>query len=170
MNGDVKFEDALRDRLDIIRPTEEQLRRCTEAHPLVLSPHVSTLISFLRQRKADIFLISGGFIQLIEPLLATLEIPKDHVYANVLEFNEKGEYAGFDTLQPTSHSGGKAEALQAIIQTYGYKRVVMVGDGVTDMEAKPPAFMFIGYGGVTAREKVRLGADYFITDFRSLLC
>lgn len=169
MNGETLFEDALKERLDIIKPSQDQVKNCSEQHPLKLSPHIQSLFNFLRQKGVDIFLISGGFIQLIEPLLVALGIPKDHVYANVLEFNKDGTFRGFDANQPTSRTGGKAEALHQIMQKYGYKKVVMIGDGVTDMEARPPAFMFIGYGGVTIREKVRLGADCFITDFRSLL-
>ena len=45
----------------------------------------------------------------------------------------------------------------------------MVGDGVTDMHAKPPADAFIGFGGVVVREKVRDGADWFVTDLSELL-
>lgn len=45
----------------------------------------------------------------------------------------------------------------------------MVGDGVTDLEARPPAAFFIGYGGVVTREKVRSNADLFITDWSELL-
>ena len=48
---------------------------------------------------------------------------------------------------------------------FGHKNVVMIGDGVTDMQAKPPAALFIGFGGVVVREKVRDGADWFISDF-----
>ena len=48
---------------------------------------------------------------------------------------------------------------------FGHKSVVMIGDGVTDMQAKPPAALFIGFGGVVVREKVRDGADWFISDF-----
>jgi phosphoserine phosphatase len=42
----------------------------------------------------------------------------------------------------------------------------MVGDGATDMQAKPPADLFIGYGGVVVREAVRDGADLFVTDLK----
>lgn len=34
-----------------------------------------------------------------------------------------------------------------ILFRYGYKNLVMVGDGATDMEACPPADAFIGFGG-----------------------
>ena len=44
----------------------------------------------------------------------------------------------------------------------------MIGDGVTDMQAKPPADLFIGFGGVVVREEVRTGADLFVTDFKAI--
>ena len=47
-----------------------------------------------------------------------------------------------------------------------YGPIVMVGDGVTDMQARPPADLFIGFGGIAQRPPVREGADWFITDFK----
>ena len=44
----------------------------------------------------------------------------------------------------------------------------MVGDGATDMQAKPPADKFIGYGGVSERAKVKEGADWYIYNFDTL--
>lgn len=45
----------------------------------------------------------------------------------------------------------------------------MVGDGATDMQARPPADLFIGYGGIVVRDAVKKGADWFITDFSDVL-
>ena len=45
----------------------------------------------------------------------------------------------------------------------------MIGDGVTDLEARPPADMFIGYGGVVVRDRVKKEADWFVTDFNVLI-
>jgi phosphoserine phosphatase len=45
----------------------------------------------------------------------------------------------------------------------------MIGDGATDMQARPPAKAFIGYGGIIEREKVKNGADWFIKDFNEIL-
>lgn len=57
----------------------------------------------------------------------------------MLLFDDAGYYTGFDAEQFTSRSGGKARAVQHIKEKYNYQRVVMIGDGVTDMEARPPA-------------------------------
>lgn len=55
-----------------------------------------------------------------------------------------GEYAGFDENQPTSRSGGKAEVIRRLKEQKGFKTVVHIGDGATDLEASPPADAFIG--------------------------
>jgi phosphoserine phosphatase len=46
--------------------------------------------------------------------------------------------------QPTCRDGGKARVVQQLKDELGLVSVVMVGDGVTDMQAKPPADAVIG--------------------------
>ena len=46
--------------------------------------------------------------------------------------------------------------------------MVMVGDGATDAQAKPPAAAFIGFGGVAVRETVQRDADWFVKGFEDL--
>lgn len=50
-----------------------------------------------------------------------------------------GEYAGFDENQPTAESGGKGKVISILKEKFGFKTVVMIGDGATDLEASPPA-------------------------------
>jgi phosphoserine phosphatase len=91
------------------------------------------------------------------------------VIANTLLFNPDGSHAGFDQAAFTSRSGGKGAAIADLKARFGYRPLIMVGDGATDLEARPPADGFIGYGGIVVREKVRQGADWFVTDFAELL-
>lgn len=58
--------------------------------------------------------------------------------------------------------------LYRIKKVYGHKVVAMVGDGMTDAQAVPPADLFIGYGGIVTRESVRDKADHFVTHFDEL--
>jgi phosphoserine phosphatase len=46
--------------------------------------------------------------------------------------------------------------------------LVMVGDGVTDIEARPPADLAIGFGGVVVRPRVQAEADWFVHAFDEL--
>lgn len=50
-----------------------------------------------------------------------------------------GTYAGFDETEPTSQQDGKAKVVAYLKNRYQYRYVTMIGDGVTDMEACPPA-------------------------------
>jgi phosphoserine phosphatase len=43
-----------------------------------------------------------------------LNISGDHVFANTLLFGDEGEFTGFDATEPTSRSGGKAQAIEQI--------------------------------------------------------
>jgi phosphoglycolate phosphatase-like HAD superfamily hydrolase len=42
---------------------------------------------------------------------------------------------GFDASEPTAHNRGKPQAIARIRQRNPYNTVVMIGDGITDLEA-----------------------------------
>ena len=171
MDGNTKFEDALAARLDIIKPSRESILTCLEENPLELSPGVDTFIESLIGRGIDVYLVSGGFRIMIEPIARTLCVSKTNIYANTIFFKEdteNGEYDGFCRDEPTSADMGKPKAVQQIKDENRYKTIVMIGDGATDAQAKPPADAFIGFGGVVVREAVRSKACWFVKDFSDL--
>lgn len=169
MDGNIKFEDALAARLEIIQPSKNDIAACLEKHPLVLSPGVDKLVDMLHKRGTDVFLVSGGFRLMIEPVAERLGVSIDNIYANTIHFDDSGKYAGFDANEPTSGDLGKPKALTAIKAKHGYETMVMVGDGATDAQAKPPADTFIGFGGVVVREVVREKACWFVKDFEAMI-
>jgi phosphoserine phosphatase len=178
MEGGMKFQDALSARLDLLRPTKQQILDCLEQHPFQLTPKVQELIRTLQSVNKDVYLVSGGFRIMIEPVAAKLHIPVGNIVANTILFDAAtGAYTGFDAAEPTSQDMGKPRALRQIQQQLqlqlqngtAYSTMVMIGDGATDAQAKPPAQTFIGFGGVAVRDKVKLCADWFVTDFDDLL-
>uniref|UniRef100_T1IHP1 Phosphoserine phosphatase n=1 Tax=Strigamia maritima TaxID=126957 RepID=T1IHP1_STRMM len=169
MRGGIAFEDALRLRLRAIRPSMKLINSFVASHPPRLTPHVSDLVCALHKRDVPVYLISGGFCCINEPVAKILEIPAQNVYCNRLKFYYNGDYAGFDESAPTARSGGKGEVVQFLKDKYEYKKVIIIGDGVTDMEASPPADAFIGFGGNQIRDHVKTGAKWFVTDFRDLI-
>ncbi|KAK9845936.1 hypothetical protein WJX81_006457 [Elliptochloris bilobata] len=171
MGGTVLFEVALAARLDLMRPSAATLAAFLAAHPPRLTPGIPELVARLQARGADVFLVSGGFRAIIDPIADLLAIPRDHVYANTILFQEDGSYAGFDCAELTSHSGGKATAARQIRAHYGYAPLVMVGDGATDAEARQPggADAFIGYGGAVRRPAVAAAADWYVLSIQPLL-
>ena len=101
-------------------------------------------------------ILSGGFRNAIRPLADHLGIAR--VEAVDLYFDAAGDYAGYDEAYPTTRSGGKPEVIRALKADLKPARVVMVGDGVSDLETKPEVDLFIGFGRYVAREKVKAGA------------
>lgn len=169
MSGGVSFNDSLKQRLNILLPDQTSLTAFLAAHTISLSMNVRELVSLLHERSIPVYLVSGGFRCLINPVANSLHIPLDHVFANTLLFNYEGSYWGFDESEPTSRSGGKAEVVRSLMERKGYQRVVMIGDGATDAEAAPPASLFIGYGGNVVRDAVKSRTPWFITDFQELI-
>jgi len=169
MGGTTLFQNALKARLDLIKPSIKNLENIQKEHPLQFTPRLEELIEILHKKGKNIYLVSGGFRQMINPIALQLGISVSNIYANNLFFTEDGEYDGFDINEPTSKDGGKSKVVQELIDKYDYKCVIMIGDGATYMQARPPAKAFIGYGGIIEREKVKNGADWFIKDFNEIL-
>jgi len=168
MRGGLDFRSALRQRLELLRPSLRDVTTFVAKHPSQLTPGIQEVVRRLRQRGVAVYLVSGGFLSLIAPVARQLDIPLENVYANRLHFLYDGSYAGFDEEQPTSRSHGKAEVVRRL-QAEGAGTVVVVGDGATDMEACPPAQGFIGFGGNVVREAVQRDAPVFVTSFDECL-
>merc|ERR1719389_734337 len=163
MNGNVKFQDAMAERLELMAEhgmTKDKLEDCVkkEGKPQ-WSPGVQEVVKMFHKQGTDVYLVSGGFQNMIKPLALELHVPQNKIYANVIEFDKNGKYSGFDRKAPTSASGGKPAVLKMMKKKHGYRTMIMFGDGATDMDARTqgPASAFIGYGGVADREKIMFG-------------
>lgn len=175
MNGNVKFQDAMAERLELMAEhgmNEESLEKCVQTEGVPKwSPGVQEVVKLLHKQGTDVYLVSGGFKNMLRPVALELHIPFKNIYANEILFDEDGAYKGFDRKNPTSASGGKPKVLRMMKRKFGYKTMIMFGDGATDMDARTqgPASAFIGYGGVTVRDKIKAGADWFIYSFSEIL-
>ena len=116
------------------------------------------------------FLVSGGFRQMIAPVAAAVGVAAEDVFANTLTFDADGSFRGHDPGEPTSRAGGKARVVAELKARHGFGKVVMIGDGATDLEARQPgaAAAFIGFGGNQRRQRVQEAADWFVDDFDEL--
>ena len=90
MQGSMTFQEALKRRLDIINPSQQQIREFIKLHPATLSLGIKDFIDHLRTKGIEIYLVSGGFDCLIEPVARDLGIPLRNVFANKLLFSFQG--------------------------------------------------------------------------------
>lgn len=168
MGGSVTFQESFDARLKIINPTMSMIKSFIESHPAQLTPGVKDLIQKLKSRNCDVYLVSGGILELIAPVAEILNIDKNNIFANRLKYYFDGSYAGFDESSLTSRSGGKPEVMKLLKKKFNYQNLVMIGDGTTDLEAYPSADAFIGFGANVIRSRVKKEAQWFVTSFKEL--
>lgn len=162
MGGQVTFQDALAARLKLIQPTQSIIEELLRCHTTAITPGMSELMDLLRARKKKIVFVSGGFIPLIRPVAKKLGVHDKDIYAIDLYFDESnGKFRDFDRLAPTARSGGKQKVME-LLKQQGYKTIVMIGDGATDLETRPIADAVIGFGANAVREKVLQESDWFV--------
>jgi len=180
MDGTVDLTESLRARIRLLGHTRiEDIDRFHELYPpeTRLAPNIETLVSTLQRYGVHVYLISGGFRELIAPLANRLGIPETNVYANEMLWamrttTEHPEdrvlsLAGFNEQLATSRNMGKNDVIRDIRSSKNHRTIVMVGDGITDLETVIEADLFIGYGGVVERKAVREAdeCDWYVYDF-----
>lgn len=164
MNGEVPITEVFPRRMEMIRPDRSL---CDEIGALYVDTIVPGAEHFIRDLKATGWLpviLSGGFEPLIRPLANHLGI--SHVEAVPLYFHEDGSYKGYGEDYPTTRNLGKNEVIREWKQAMLPERVMMMGDGVSDLETKPDVDAFIGFGGVVTRPKVESGCDFWLADMK----
>jgi phosphoserine phosphatase len=166
MDGKISVEAVFGRRLEIIKPRRADVDAVGQRYIETIEPTAAETVTALMARGWTPLIISGGFRPAIRPLADRLGIAR--VEAVDLFFDEAGEYRGFDEKYPTTRSGGKPEVVKQLRAELNPARVVMVGDGVSDLETKPVVDLFVGFGRYVAREKVRAGADRFILSLHEL--
>lgn len=161
MNGEVPLDEVFPRRMDMIRPNRATCEAVAALYRKTIVPGVPGLIRAVKDAGWLPVILSGGFAPLIRPLAEELEIA--HVEAVPLFLNEDGSYKGYGKDYPTTRNQGKNEVIRAWKEAMLPERVVMVGDGISDMETMPDVDLFIGFGGVVARPKVKEGCNRWLT-------
>lgn len=166
MEGKISVESVFGRRLAVIRPHRDDVAAIGRRYIEEVEPTALDAIARLKADGWTPIILSGGFRPIIAPLAAYLGIAR--VEAVDLHFDGAGNYTGYDENYPTTRSGGKPAVITALQRELSPVRTVMVGDGVSDLEAKPVVDLFIGFGRYTVRAKVKAGAHAFIHSLAEL--
>ncbi|MGH8120463.1 MAG: HAD-IB family phosphatase [Gammaproteobacteria bacterium] len=161
MEGRIKLDEIYRRRLDAIRPNRADIEWLAQQYLENIVPGADTVVNNLQLAGKKVHVVSGGIRQAVLPLAAHLRIPENHVHAVDVHFTSGGDYAGYEETSPLSRSGGKKVICADLIgEQYS---AVMVGDGITDLEAAQERVHFIGFGGVFRRPLIQeLVKDYIM--------
>lgn len=163
MNGEVPIDEVYGRRLEIIRPTAAQLTDLGRTYCDSLTTGAAETVETLRAAGVQVHLVTAGLAQAIAPLAAMLSIPARAVHAVAVNFEPDGSYAGFEQRSFLTRAGGK-ELVVRDVRARSHGKAAFIGDGVTDLDAKRAVDLFIGFGGVHVRDRVRDNADVYVTD------
>jgi len=161
MNGEIPLDQVYARRLEMIRPTRAQIDALAQNYIASLTTGAKETIVELRKHHVSVHLVTAGIAQAIAPLAAHLGVR--NVRAVSLTFDENGNYRDFDRRTFLTRPGGK-ELVVRDVRARSHGRAAFIGDGVSDLEAKPAVDRFIGFGGVVVRGRVKEGADAYIED------
>ena len=167
MEGRVPVESVFGRRLEIIHPRREDVAVVARSYVERVEPTARVTIATLIARGWTPVIVSAGFTEAIRPLADYLGV--NRVEAVDLNFAADGSFAGYAAECPTTRTGGKAEVVARLKRELLPVMVVMVGDGVSDLEAKPVVNRFVGFGRYVVRPKVKAEAHVFIHALSELL-
>ena len=161
MRGEVPLEQVYGRRLALVQPTRARLEALGQEYIDALVPDTREVIAALRAAGVSVRIVSGGLLPAVVALARELGVPERDVVAVPIRFDRAGEYAGFDERSPLARSGGKRSVLEDWGSTLP-RPVMFVGDGATDLEARPLVDCFVAFAGVIERPAVVQAADVVV--------
>ena len=153
MRGELDFAQSLHARVETLAGLPESVLEDVR-DAVRLTPGARTLVRTLKRLGFTVGLVSGGFIEVIQPLAHELGV--HHVRANRLEVVD-GHLTG-RVLGGVVDREGKAAALRefAALEGLPLSRTVAIGDGANDLDMLAVAGLGVAFN---AKPLVRRQAD-----------
>lgn len=161
MNGQLPLEQVYAKRLALAQPDRERVQQVGQLYVDRLVPDAREVIAALLQEGIEVRIISTGVLPAVQAVATELGIPAAHVAAVDLHFGSNGAYQDFDATSPLVAAGGKRRVVEQWSAELRHP-IMLVGDGATDLEAKPAVDLFVAFAGVAARPIVMAAADVVI--------
>jgi D-3-phosphoglycerate dehydrogenase len=159
MSGELSFTESLELRLGLLKAHRDQLPALIETLMHKISDSFQRNKQFLTENADHIYIISNGFKEFIVPIVTSLGIRAENVFANDFIFDENGYVVGFNRENPLSANGGKSQVIRNLNLD---GEVYVLGDGYTDYEirASGAASRFYAFTENVLRPNVVEKADF----------
>ncbi|MEN8787903.1 MAG: phosphoglycerate dehydrogenase [Flavobacteriaceae bacterium] len=159
IDGDISFTESLERRIRLLKAHQDHLPSLVKELRQKISKSITANKEFFEKFSDDIYVISCGFKEFIDPIVEEFNIPSDRVYANTFKFDEEGYIVGFDEANVLATHNGKIECLKQL-DLQG--EVQVIGDGYSDyvMREAGIAHKFFAYTENVHRDKAADNADH----------
>lgn len=176
MDGKLDLEDVYAKRLQAVRPTHEQIQQIRAVYKRNIVEDAQAVIAALQFLGHQVYIISGGLAEPVAEFGIFLGVPKQNIRAVQVDYDQlAGEwwYAETDFQKPKREryidyevgaltvSDGKAQIVKELKGTQN-GRSLLVGDGSSDLLAGKTVDLFVGFGGVVQRDRVKAESPVFL--------
>ena len=153
MKGEIDFAESLKERVALLKGLPESTLAQVQSE-ILLTPGARTLVSTLQKLGHTVSVVSGGFIEVIAPILKDLDIK--YFKANTLGI-ESGALTG-EVVGPIIDRAAKADALRefAAAESIAMEQTIAIGDGANDLDMIAAAGLGIAFN---AKPAVKAAAD-----------
>lgn len=168
MDGSLDFRASLEQRLELLRAHRSDIQELARRLKQQISPSFVRNQEHLIPLREQTFMVSNGFTDFIQPVVADYGLKPEHVIANEFLYDASGYIIGFDQKNPLSSSGGKSKVIKNL-KLQG--EVYVIGDGANDLEIRKAGFAnkFYLFTENVQRDRVVPEADHIAPNVDEIL-
>ena len=164
MNGDIPFKQSLDERMEVLNLNRSDINSVSKILSECVTPSFTKNKSFFIENNNKIIILSGGFKELIVPIVDDFGILSSNVFANDFIYNSSEQITGINQDNIMSKNGCKVKHSK-LLSIHG--TVHVIGDGYTDYEIKldGPATHFFAFTENVERKNICELADLTLSNF-----
>jgi D-3-phosphoglycerate dehydrogenase len=168
MNGEITFTSSLKQRMALLKANKSDIVLCINELKKQVSNSFLKNKNFLKKNNDNIYIVSNGMRNLIEPVVCEYGIKSSHIFANDFVFNSN-EVCGVDENNILTKDNGKPNVVKAL--GFSFSDIVVIGDGITDYSIKKAGYAkyFYAYCENIKRQAVCEKADKIVYSLDEVL-
>ena len=167
MSGEISFPIALEKRLKVLSLSKDDIRKATDDISNMVSDSFIKNKEFIASNSDSIWIVSGGFKEVITPIVREFGIAENHILANSFIYS-KNQVIGCDRNNDLFKNKGKIKAINNLNLD---NDIIIIGDGFTDYEvySEGVAKAFICYTENITRKSIVEKSSYTANSFNEAI-
>ena len=164
MEGKIPFDLSLEKRIALINTNKNDIKQISSELSKEVSPSIKKNKLFIKKYSSNILIFSGGFKEIIIPIVSEYGINEKQIFANQFIYDSNDNVIGIDKNNNMSKKSGKVLMIKALKLS---GKIDVIGDGFTDYEIKKSglASNFYAFIENINREKISQLSDKALNSF-----